>query len=82
VDIWERIAEAKIQEAIQNGEFTVLDGFGRPGELDFEEYDEHWWVRRKLRVEGIRIRLDPSSILSGTPTHRPDEASMNHIVDL
>ncbi len=81
MNVWERIAEAKIQEAIQNGDFSVLDGFGRPGELDFVEYDEHWWVRRKLIAEGINIRRDLPTNLPQTTPGIPDETGMNHIFD-
>jgi len=48
------VAEDKIRAAIANGEFARLPGFGRPNPIIDEPYDPNWWVRRKLRHEGLR----------------------------
>ena len=47
------IADDKIRAAILRGEFDHLPGFGQP--LDFDDADDPlWWLRRKLREEGLR----------------------------
>jgi hypothetical protein len=52
------IADDMIRAAIARGEFDQLPGLGQP--LDFEDADDpNWWLRRKLREEGLR----PESIL-------------------
>jgi hypothetical protein len=54
------IADDKIRAAIARGEFDHLPGLGQP--LDFEDFDDpNWWLRRKLREEGVR----PQSFLPG-----------------
>jgi len=43
-----RLAERRISEAMERGEFDNLPGAGRPlADLD-EPYDEWWWVRKWL----------------------------------
>jgi hypothetical protein len=49
------VAENKIRAAIEAGEFDNLPGFGQPSELIDELYDPHWWIRRKLREEQMRL---------------------------
>lgn len=45
--------ERRIREAQERGEFDNLPGAGKPlPDLD-RPYDELWWVRKKLRSEGI-----------------------------
>lgn len=46
------IADDKIRSAIERGEFDRLPGFGRPLEFDGSD-DPDWWIRRKLRDEGM-----------------------------
>ena len=50
------IAENKIQAAIKEGEFDRLPGLGKPFEFDEREYDPHWWIRRKLKLENLKVR--------------------------
>jgi len=47
------VAEDKIQAAMRDGEFDNLPGFGQPHPIIDEEYDPHWWIRRKLACEGL-----------------------------
>ena len=50
---WESFAERKIRQAMIEGEFDHLPGFGHPiPEID-QPWDENSWVRRKLRDEQI-----------------------------
>ena len=51
-----RVAENKIQAAILDGEFERLPGLGKPFEFDEREYDPHWWVRRKLERENLKVK--------------------------
>ncbi|TWT85220.1 hypothetical protein Pla123a_00260 [Posidoniimonas polymericola] len=54
-----RIADAKIQAAIDEGQFDNLPGFGKPLAIIDEPYDPGWWIRRKLKREELPIRLTP-----------------------
>jgi hypothetical protein len=58
------IAEDKIRAAIADGDFDRLPGLGRPHPIFDEEYDPHWWIRRKLAREG----------LAGSPRRQPPPA--------
>lgn len=50
---WETWIDRQIREAHDRGEFDELPGKGRPiPDLD-KPYDENWWVRGKLRSEGL-----------------------------
>ena len=44
------IAENRIREAMQRGEFDRLEGAGRPLELD-TDYEPDWWIKKKLERE-------------------------------
>jgi hypothetical protein len=48
------VAENKIRAAIEAGEFDNLPGFGKRSAICDEPYDPHWWIRRKLRREGLQ----------------------------
>lgn len=48
------IADAKIDQAIAEGDFDDLPGFGRPFEFDDTQYDPNWWIRRKLERERLQ----------------------------
>ena len=48
------IADDKIRSAIRRGEFDRLPGFGQPLCFDGDDADDpHWWIRRKVREEGL-----------------------------
>jgi len=50
---WESWIDRQIREASERGEFDDLPGAGEPiPDLD-KPYDEMWWVKRKLRSEGL-----------------------------
>jgi hypothetical protein len=50
---WESVAERRIREAMERGEFDDLEGLGRPiADLD-QPYDELWWVKKLCQREGI-----------------------------
>jgi hypothetical protein len=52
---WESFVERRIREAAEAGAFSALPGFGRPIPGIDEPLDENWWIRRKLRDEGVGV---------------------------
>ena len=59
---WESWIDRQIRQAAQRGEFDDLPGTGKPlPDLD-KPHDENWWVKRKLRSEGLSY-LPPSLAL-------------------
>jgi hypothetical protein len=67
---WDSLAEQRICEAQESGQFENLPGFGRPIPGIDEPHDELWWVKDKLRREEIShlppalaIRLDSERTL-------------------
>jgi hypothetical protein len=50
---WESWADRQIREAQERGEFDDLPGAGKPLPDLHQPYDELWWVRKKLREEGL-----------------------------
>jgi hypothetical protein len=59
---WESWIDRQIREATERGEFDHLPGAGEPiPDLD-KPFDEMWWVKRKLRSEGLTY-LPPSLAL-------------------
>ena len=57
---WQMLAEERIQDALASGEFDNLPGLGQPIPGIDEPPDELWWVRQKLRREGLSIK--PTSV--------------------
>ena len=59
---WESWIDRQVREATERGEFEDLPGTGKPiPDLD-KPHDEMWWVKRKLRDEGLTY-LPPSLAL-------------------
>ena len=52
---WESFAEQKIREAQQAGDFDRISGMGQPIPGIDEPLDENWWIRKKLRSEGVSV---------------------------
>ncbi len=48
------LAERRIREAQERGEFDDLPGAGRPIPEATAPYEEMWWVRRWLERERLR----------------------------
>jgi hypothetical protein len=68
---WQSLAEHRIREAQAGGEFDNLPGFGKPIPGIDEPYDELWWVKDKLKREGLSslppalaLRLDVEQTLA------------------
>jgi len=50
---WETWIDRQVREGMERGDFDDLPGHGRPiADLD-RPHDELWWVRDKLRREGV-----------------------------
>ena len=59
---WESWIDHQVREATERGEFDDLPGAGRPiPDLD-KPFDELWWVKDKLRREGLTY-MSPSVAL-------------------
>lgn len=54
--------DRQIREAVERGEFDNLSGTGKPLPDHGEMYDENWWVKAKMRREGLTY-LAPSLLL-------------------
>jgi hypothetical protein len=67
------LAERRIREAIDRGEFDDLPGAGRPVDLGAVGDDE-WWLRRYLRRENVdlSLALPPSVALRREADAFPD----------
>src|SRR5262245_35294829 len=52
---WESFTERRIREAAEAGAFKELPGFGQPIPGIDEPLDENWWIKRKLRNEGVGV---------------------------
>ncbi|GAB2578038.1 DUF1992 domain-containing protein [Streptomyces capparidis] len=50
---FESWVDKQIREATERGAFDDLPGAGRPLPSLNEPYDELWWLRRKMRQEGV-----------------------------
>ena len=53
MDKWESIAERKIREAIEAGQFDNLPSKGKPIELDVDPDPTLWMAHHLLRVNGF-----------------------------
>jgi hypothetical protein len=53
LDKWESIADRKIREAIEAGEFDNLPSKGKPIELDIDPDPTLWMAHHLLRVNGF-----------------------------
>jgi len=59
---WQLIANAKIEQAIQEGQFNALPGFGKPLNLDPANNAGDCWLKRKAQQENLEI-LPPALVL-------------------
>jgi hypothetical protein len=50
--------EAQIRAAMERGEFANLPGTGKPI-ADLDDDDPMWWLKRKLKEEGVSMPLPP-----------------------
>jgi hypothetical protein len=73
---WQSLAEQRIREAQEAGQFTNLPGFGRPIPGIDEPYDELWWIKQKLKDEELSV-LPPAFEIG-----RDVERTLAHIATL
>lgn len=59
---WQLIANAKIEQAIQEGKFNRLPGFGKPLDLGPVANAGDLWLKRKAKQENLEL-LPPALIL-------------------
>jgi len=59
---FESWVDRQIRESEQRDDVSRLPGFGKPIEGLAAPYDENWWIRRKLRQEGVSV-LPPALAL-------------------
>ncbi|MBX3436073.1 MAG: DUF1992 domain-containing protein [Planctomycetaceae bacterium] len=52
---WESFADRRIREAQAAGAFDKLPGFGQPIPGIDDPLNENWWIKRKLREEGVSV---------------------------
>lgn len=62
---WESWVDRQIREATERGAFDNLPGAGKPLPDVDGPHDEDWWVRRKLKEEGLSadVLLPPALAL-------------------
>ena len=53
----ETVAENRVREAIEEGQFDNLPGYGKPIPDIDEPYDPDWWVKQWIRREGASKML-------------------------
>lgn len=59
---YESRVDEQIRKAMEAGQFDDLPGAGKPLKLP-PHHDENWWIRSKLRAEGVSTdALLPSSL--------------------
>jgi hypothetical protein len=59
---FESFVDKQIREATERGDFDDLPGAGQPLRDAQQPYDEQWWLKRKLRDEGV-AQLPPTLAL-------------------
>jgi len=65
-DRFESLADKRIREAIERGEFENLPGQGKPIEGLDRPYDPNWWVQTWLQRERLtEARREQASKLAG-----------------
>ncbi|GAA4078080.1 DUF1992 domain-containing protein [Nonomuraea sp. NPDC050663] len=52
--------DKQIREATERGEFDDLPGTGKPLPGAGEPLDDLWWVKQKVRDEGLKLPLPPT----------------------
>lgn len=69
---FESVAERRIREATERGEFDHLPGSGKPLQSLGRDYDPAWWAKRFVKRENARDRADElrSAIRAELPSLR------------
>ncbi|HSL60077.1 MAG TPA: DUF1992 domain-containing protein [Acidimicrobiales bacterium] len=84
---WQTWIDRQIEAARARGDFDGLQGHGKPIEGIDQPHDELWWVRDKLRREGVD-HLPPALAIRKTAAtakqralDAPSEAEARRIID-
>ena len=48
------VADAKIEQAIKEGEIERIQGLGQPFKFDWRVNDPNWWLNQKMKSEEIK----------------------------
>ena len=80
---WRDIADQRIREAQERGEFDDLPGAGQPLDLS-DANDPDWWAKRRIREEGgdlsafapasVILRRERERVRESVPGLRSEEA--------
>ena len=86
---WESFVERRIREAQAAGAFDNLPGRGQPIPGIDEPLDENWWVKQKLRDEGVNVlppvleaRLDSERTLESLAAFRSEAEVRRMLAEL
>ncbi|MFD1659962.1 DUF1992 domain-containing protein [Streptomyces caeni] len=85
---FESYVEHQIRDAEARGEFANLPGAGKPSPaLTETEYDELWWIKRKMAREGVAVlpptlelRKEAEDTLAATAA-APSERAVRRLVE-
>lgn len=84
---FESFVDKQIREATERGDFDDLPGAGEPLRDGRQPYDEQWWLKRKLRDEGV-AQLPPTLALRkeaeqalAEAARAPSEQAVRRIVE-
>lgn len=87
---FETWVDKQIREATERGEFDDLPGTGKPLQGANEPYEELWWVKQKMREEGLAVEAAlPTPLqlrkeierLPDTVRELPSERSVRAVVE-
>jgi hypothetical protein len=86
---WESFVERRIREAQAAGAFDNFPGRGQPIPGIDNPLDENWWIRQKLRDEGVNVlppvleaRLDRERTLESLGTIRSESEARRVLAEL
>lgn len=76
---FESWVDQQIRESEQRGDFSRLPGFGKPLDGLDRPYDETWWIKAKMRREGVSVlppalalRKEAEDVLAALPEVRTE----------
>lgn len=72
---WETWVDGQIRESMKRGEFDDLPGKGKPLQGLDQPHDELWWVKDKLRREGVSYLPETLKVRSELQQARSEMAA-------
>lgn len=72
---WESLADKRIREAMERGEFDNLKGAGKPLASIDKPYDPDWWINSLVERENLDLSgaMHPTMALRREAQRMPDE---------